>query len=162
MTKSFFRNCVMAVLGLAAVQMTLAAQERGTLEGDWDVSVTVTNCQTGAPIRVVRSIQAYHHDGSFTETANSASRGISEGVWSPAGGQNYVARYWFFRYKADGTFASFASAHNTVSLGTDGHFTATGTIQDYDANGNLLSTGCVVQTAYLLATRKPTSRTSRE
>lgn len=151
MKSNFFRNSVLAVVGIVAVQMVLPAQERGTLEGDWDVSVTVTNCQTGAPIRMVRAIQAYHHDGSFTETANSASRGISEGVWSTAGDHNYVARYWFFRYKADGTFASFASARNSVKLGSDGHFTAKGSIQDFDANGNLISTGCVVQTAYQLA-----------
>ena len=151
MTKSFFRNCMMVVLGVATAQMSLLAQGRGSLEGVWDVSVTVTNCQTGAPIRVVRSLQAIHHDGSLTETANSASRGISEGVWSATGDHTYVTRYWFFRYKADGTFASFASANNTITLGSDGHFTASGTVQDFDATGNLLSTGCVVHTAYQLA-----------
>jgi len=37
---------------------------------------------------------------------------------------------------------------NTITLSTDGsQFSVTATIQDYDANNNLISTGCVTQTA---------------
>jgi hypothetical protein len=45
----------------------------------------------------------------------------------------------------------FANGTDTITLGDDGHFTSTGTILDFDANGNLISTGCVVHTAYRLA-----------
>jgi hypothetical protein len=86
----------------------------------------------------------------MTETANTASRGISEGAWQHAGGQKFVATYWFFRYKTDGTFASFAKAVDNINLVSDGKLTSTGLIKDYDANGNLLSTGCFVHTAYRL------------
>lgn len=150
MKTSMFRICTILAIGLAASMPALQAQQNN-LEGLWNVSVTVTNCQTGALIRTVDSLQTFHHDGTVIETANTASRGMSEGVWSPAGAHTYDAKYWFFRYTATGTFASIAKVTDTITLGSDGHFTSTGTVLDYDANGNLLTTGCFVHTAYRLA-----------
>lgn len=148
MTRSMFRICSILALGFAASQMSLQAQASGRLQGVWDVSVTVTNCQTGAPIRVVRSLQMFRYDGTFVETANTASRGISEGIWRPTGGQTYGASYWFFRYKPDGTFASIAEAADLITLSQDpGQFTASGKIEDFDANGVLISVGCFTHTA---------------
>ena len=149
MKTSMFRICSILAISIATSMQTLHAQQN-TLEGVWSVSVTVTNCQTGAIIRTVQSLQAFHHDGTITETANTAFRGISEGVWAPLGGQMYQDNFWFFRYTSTGTFASFAHGNDTITLASDGHFTSTGTIHDYDANGNLLSSGCVIHTAYRL------------
>jgi len=159
MTKSIFRICMILALGLAASQMTLSAQERHSLTGVWDVTVVVTNCQTGAPIRTVRSVQGFSPDGSFTETANTSLRGSSVGVWhhvdqhwNQAGERIYSANYWFFRYNADGTFASIAQAVDMVELSEDGsQFNASGTIQDFNANNVLLSTGCFTHTAKRLS-----------
>lgn len=150
MKTSMFRICAILALGMVASLQTLHAQQH-TMEGVWNVSVTVTNCQTGAIIRTVDSLQAFHHDGTITETANTASRGISEGVWKPVGEQMYKDSFWFYRYTSTGTFASLAHGFDTITLGSDGHFTSTGTVQDFDANGNLISTGCVIHTAYRLA-----------
>lgn len=151
MKTSWFRICAILALGLATCQMTLHAQEASGLLGTWNVAVTVVNCQTNAPIRTVHSLQMFGLDGSFTETANTASRGISEGVWSNAGGQTYAALYWFYRYNPDGTFASLAKATDKIVLGKDGHFTASGVIQDYDASGQLISVGCFTHAAIRLA-----------
>jgi len=116
--------------------------------GVWDVAVTVVNCQTGALIRNVHSVQMYQPDGAFSETTSTGSRGSSVGYWYRQEGQTYGASYFFFRYNADGSFASFAKAANTITLSPDGsQFSVTATIQDYDANKNLLSSGCVTQTA---------------
>lgn len=148
-----FRICTILALGFAASQIKLQAQERSRLQGVWDVSVTVTDCQTGGPIRTVRSLQMFRRDGTFIETANTASRGISEGIWRPTGGQTYDASYYFFRYKADGTFASIAQAADMITLGQDaGQFTASGKIEDFDANGALISVGCFAHTAKRLIT----------
>jgi hypothetical protein len=90
----------------------------------------------------------FHSDGAFSETTNTGTRGSSIGYWYRQEGQLYGANYFFFRYNPDGSFASFARAVNTITLGSEGsQFTVTATIQDYDANNNLLSTGCVTQTA---------------
>ena len=118
------------------------------ITGVWNVAVTVVNCQTGALIRNVSSVQMYQPDGAFSETTSIGTRGSSMGYWYRQEGQIYGANYFFFRYNADGSFASFAKAVNTITLSPDGsQFSVTATIQDYDANNNLLSTGCVTQTA---------------
>lgn len=148
--KSLFRICTMLALGLAASSAMLPAQEGSGLLGVWNITVKVVDCTTGAPIRTVHALQMYSLGGSFTETAGTASRGISEGVWSNSGGQNYTAHYWFYRYNPDGTFASFAHATNEVTLGDDGTFTAVGIIQDSWATG-ANTIGCVTQTATRLA-----------
>ena len=147
MKTRMFRICAISAIGLAALLPTLQAQERGALDGVWVVNVTVTNCQTGALIRTVGSLQAFHRDGSVVETANTASRGISEGTWHPAGGHMYDATYWFFRYTATGTFASIAKVTDKITLRSDGKFTSVGTVEDFDANGNSISIGCFVHSA---------------
>jgi hypothetical protein len=143
-----FRICTIVAFSLAASQTILPAQERSGLEGVWDVTVTVTDCQ-GHPVRTVRSLQMFRRDGSAIETANTAMRGISEGTWSRAGWQTYDASYWFFRYTLPaGTFASFAQVKDVITLGPDpNQFTSSGTVQDFDANGNPISTGCFTHAA---------------
>ena len=116
--------------------------------GVWNVAVTVVDCTTGALIRKVQSVQMYHPDGAFTETTNTGTRGSSIGYWYQEEGQIYGASYFFFRYNPDGSFLSFAKAANAITLSADNsQFTVSATIKDYDANNNLLSTGCVSQTA---------------
>ena len=150
MKTTMFRICSILAIGLASFQTAQAQQH--TLEGVWNVSVSVTDCNTGAVIRTVHSLQAYHHDGTLTETANSSSRGISEGTWKVTGnGQTYQDNFYFYRYTSTGFFASLAHGVNTITLSSDGsQYTSIGNIYDFDANGNLLSTGCVVHTAYRL------------
>jgi len=151
MAHRMYRTCILMLLGFAASQTFLPAQERNGLEGVWSVSVTVTDCQTGAPIRTVASLQQFRPDGSMVETANTASRGISEGVWGYAGHRTVAAQYWFYRYNADGSFASRASITDKIVLGSEGQFTSSGMVLDYDASGNLLDTGCFTHTARRLA-----------
>ena len=148
MTKSIFRICGVLALAAAASPAILSAEGTRGIVGIWDVSVTVKDCHTGAPIRTVRSLQMFNQDGTISETANTFLRGSSVGVWAHAGGQMFGATFWFFRYKPDGTFASIAKALDMVVLGQDGsQFTASGTIQDFDANNVLLTTGCFTHAA---------------
>jgi len=151
MTQRFFRTSILAVLAFAASHTILSAQERKGIEGIWSVSVTVVNCQTAAPIRTVASLQQFRSGGTMVETANTASRGISEGVWNDVGDDTISASYWFYRYNPDGTFASRATVTDKIDLGAPGHFTSIGVVTDYDANGNLLTTGCFTHTANRLA-----------
>jgi hypothetical protein len=116
--------------------------------GVWDVAVTVVDCQTGALIRNVHSVLMYQPDGGSSETASTGTRGSGIGYWYKEAGQVYGASNFFFRYNPDGSFASFAKGASAITLSPDNsQFSATGTAKDYDANNNLLSTGCVTQTA---------------
>jgi len=148
MTKMMFRVFATIAIALAGSQTLMLAQGNHNPEGTWDVSVAVVDCQSGAPVRTVRSLQMFSHDGSFTETANTFLRGSSLGSWDHAHQNVYTASYYFFRYNADGTFKSIAEALDKVELSGDGsHFTATGTITDYDATGNQISVGCFTHAA---------------
>jgi hypothetical protein len=153
MTKRMFRVCAMITMAVAGCQSMLLAQDNHSMEGTWDLGVTVVNCQSGALIRDVRALQMFSHDGSFSETANTYLRGSSLGKWDHVSKNVYISTYWFFRYNADGSFKSIAEALNKEELSSDGsHFNGTGTITDYDAAGNLISTGCVTHAARRLAT----------
>jgi hypothetical protein len=145
-------SAIAAAVGSAQVNETQANARRVgdgvAIVGIWDVAVTVVNCQTGVVLRNVRSVQMYQADGAFSETTSLGTRGGSIGSWVHQQGQNYSANYFFFRYNPDGSFASIAKAANTITVSPDSNeFSVTAMIQDYDANNNLLSTGCVTQTA---------------
>jgi hypothetical protein len=56
--------------------------EGAPIVGVWDVAVTVVNCQTGAIIRKVHSVQMFQPDGAFSEIASIGTRGSSIGYWS--------------------------------------------------------------------------------
>jgi len=154
MRTNILRICAMA-LALVSSQLVFAHDDR-SIEGVWDVRVTVTDCQTGAIIRTVRSIQGFSQHGVFTETANTFLRGSSVGAWNHDSARGFSATYWFFRYKPDGTFSSIAQALDKIQLSDDGkQFAASGTIQDFDANNTLISTGCFVHAATRLSKPAP-------
>ena len=148
MTKTMFRVLAAIAIALTGSQTLLFAQGNHGPEGTWDINVTVVNCQTGALIRTIRSLQMFRPDGSVTDTANTFLRGSGLGSWAQADANKYVASFWFFRYNPDGTFKSIAAGLNKYELSGDGsHFTASGTVTDYDATGNVISVGCVTQAA---------------
>jgi len=152
MTKMMFRVLAAIAIAFTGSQTLLLAQGNHSIEGTWNLNVTVVNCQSGALIRTVNSLQMFSHDGSFTETANTYLRGSSLGKWDHAEGNMYISTYWFYRYNADGTFKSIAEGVNKEELSGDGtHFTASGIITDYDATGNVISVGCVTHAARRLA-----------
>ena len=155
MTKKMI--CTFAMLALALVgARSMSAQNPNSVVGTWQVSVTVVNCSTGAVIRNVTSLQNFSADGSITETAFTAARGPSVGRWSHTGGKNFNDAFWFYRYTPTGTFASLAQGNDAITLSTDGQtFTSTGTVQDFDASGNLISTGCVTHAAARLTPTSP-------
>jgi len=139
MTSTIFRICILAV-ALASLPGILPAQDARGLEGVWDVTVTVKDCKTGAQLNTLRALQSFGRDGSFSETTFTGTRGPSMGSWS-ANGQNANAQYWFFRYKADGSFAALAKVSDTVTVKGE-QFSASGTVQDYDSRGGLSAGAC--------------------
>jgi len=157
MTKKTMWTFAILALALMGAQ-TMSAQSANSVEGTWAVAVTVVDCTTGVLIRNVRTLQMFSHDGSFTETAFTASRGISVGKWARTGGKTFGATFWFFRYTPTGTFASLAQGLDSITLGANGStFTSAGTVQDFDANNNLISTACVTHSAARL-TPMPTNK----
>jgi hypothetical protein len=149
MNKHILRSCmIVALLALTATQPMASAQAAPRLEGAWKVSVTVLDCATGDVIRTPRALNLFGRDGSVTETADNALRGPSVGQWRHLQANNYTSTFWFFRRNPDGTFAATVKVTRTIELGDDGnHFVSTGTVEDFNADGVMISSACATETA---------------
>jgi hypothetical protein len=129
------------------------ASGAGKIEGAWNVNVTVRNCMTGQPVATVYRMLTFAEDGVIQEFAaffnplTPALRGPGQGVWSHLTNGNYSYDVQFFRLNADFTLAGWNRERREVVVDVSGTtFTATGTAQIFDVNGNLLATGCATET----------------
>jgi hypothetical protein len=149
MTKHILRSCIIvALLALTAMQPMASTHEAPRLEGVWKVSVTVRDCATGDVIRTPRALNLFMHDGSVTETADNPLRSSSVGQWRHLQGNSYTSTFWFFRRNPDGTFAATVKVTRTIELSDDGdHFVSTGTVEDFNADGVVISSACSTETA---------------
>lgn len=147
--RSILRTCAISVLCAAAATTVVAAQDESRgLEGVWNVSVSVLDCETGAVIRQAHAITMFIHGGSMTQIAANLLRSSAEGTWTHAPEHTFTESFWFFRFNPDGSLASTANATHTIQLSPDGtKFTSTGVVRDFDANNLLISTGCATKTA---------------
>jgi hypothetical protein len=140
--------CMMLGLALAAPQARASDEEHPRINGAWNVAVTVRSCETGEVIRNVRAVNLYVHDGSLLETSSNSRRSSSVGTWRRLRDDTYTAMFEFFRYNADGSFATWARVRRTIELSEDGtQFVSTGTVEDFDAQNVRVSVGCTTETA---------------
>jgi hypothetical protein len=141
-------TCMMLAVGLAATQATVSAEQPSRLNGLWNVTVTIRNCETGEVIRNVRALNLYVHDGSMSETSSNSQRSNSLGIWRHFRDNTYTSMFEFFRYNPDGTFASTARVIRTIELGHDGTtFRSAGTVEDFNAQNVSVSVACSTETA---------------
>jgi hypothetical protein len=142
------RICMILALGLVGTEAIAADEHAPRLLGVWNVSVAVRNCETGAIIRNLRALNLFVRDGSMSETSTNILRGPSVGEWQHVEGDTYASMFEFFRFNADGTFASTARVIRTIELSKDGtEFTSTGTVEDFNADNVRISVGCSTETA---------------
>ena len=150
--KTAVRGALAALLALTFTP--LLASDAGKIEGAWNSDVTVRNCTTGEPVATVYRMITFAKDGTIQEFAaffnplNPALRGPGQGVWTHSTSRNYSYDVQFFRLNADFTLAGWNREHREIVLDVSGTtFTATGTAQIFDVNGNLLFTACATDTA---------------
>jgi hypothetical protein len=68
---------------------------------------------------------------------------IAFGRWQYLGRRRYIDVERFFRYNPDGSFAGVQRITRNITLSRDGdHFTGTISVEIFDANDNLIGTGC--------------------
>jgi hypothetical protein len=149
MSNYILRSCmIIALLALTATQPMASTHEARHLEGVWKVSVTIRDCVTGDTIRTPRALNLFMHDGSVIETADNPLRSPSVGQWRHLQGNSYTSTFWFFRRNPNGTFASTTKVTRTIDLSDDGnHFVSTGTVEDFNADGVMISSACSTETA---------------
>ncbi|MBA3715954.1 MAG: hypothetical protein H0W76_26485 [Pyrinomonadaceae bacterium] len=126
-----------------------SAQAR-RLEGTWLTQITIRNCRTGDPIGNIQSLITYVRGGTVVETSNGASpafRSTGQGVWRHNGGRRYAAKFMFFRFNPDGSFAGTSKIMQDIKLSRDGdELNITLTLEVLDANNNVIATVCATAT----------------
>jgi hypothetical protein len=119
--------------------------------GTWDIKVTLRNCQTGASARTLRAINTFGCGGVLIETGGrgaTAHSQLGQGMWQHLGGHYYRAVLQFFRFNRDGSLAGTQRVTRHIELSDDGNeFTATASVEDFDANNNITRTNCATEKA---------------
>jgi hypothetical protein len=118
-----------------------------TLHGTWRVTRTVVDCITGQDIFSFPAIETFNQGGTYTgygvPPGGDPGQGTEYGVWQrEPGNHNYSVRVVFYSYTAEGDFDGRGEATEAIQLTTADSFTSTNTVQFFDADGNLLFSGC--------------------
>jgi hypothetical protein len=143
--KTQLLKTIMAPLVVACALVTMvaptAAGQRtvgGKLEGAWNVTVNV--CNNGPTLT---RLNTFMFGGTMQEYAAFVSpplvspRGPGHGVWEHLTDGHYSYTVKFFVFNADGTLAGWRIEMRDVVVDVSGSsYTATGTSQLYDINGN--------------------------
>ena len=154
------KQIAVIVLALTATTSPVWSQDRQalqsptahTLQGTWRVTRHGVDCITGQDILSFPAITTYNQGGTSTgyevPPGGDPGQGTEYGVWQrEPGNHNYSNRAVSYGYTAEGVFAFRAEATEAIQLTTVDSFTGTGTVQIFDADGNLIATICARSTA---------------
>ncbi len=114
--------------------------------------VTPVNCETGdALVPAFPGLFTFHKGGTMSEYGISPAIGQTPALRSPGHGvwkreqdaQHYSFEFIFYRYDASGVFVGHQKITAALLLGASGNeLTTRSTIKVFDANNNLIATGC--------------------
>ena len=122
------------------------------IEGVWDVTVVIRDCQTGGALRTVRARNMFIRGGTLSELGaqtNPMLRGLGLGTWRYVGEDQYTAVFRFTRFNPDGTFSAVQKVTRTITLSQDSSmFAAAAVVELFDLDGNPTALpGCATETA---------------
>ena len=121
-----------------------------TIRGVWRTMVTPVDCVTGNPLAPpFPGLFTFNQGGTMSDYGISpgqaqtpALRSPGHGLWHHEGG-NFSFTFIFYRYDSTGLFIGSQQITAALVLGASGNdFTTSSTIEIFDANGNLIGTGC--------------------
>ena len=128
--------------------------ERETLEGKlvgaWDVTVNIcNNGPTGTRLNTFMFGGTMQEFAALVSPPVPVRRGPGHGVWEHLGDGHYSYTVKFFVLNADSTLAGWRVETRDVTVDVSGSsYTATGTSQLYDINGNPVGPPvCATETA---------------
>ena len=165
MKNTFLKTTVGTFLALlmlfGAAQIFVSGQEseQGNLQeeqaerssqdivGAWRTAVTPRNCQTGLPVAPVgRGLFTFHEGGTLSEfnLGPGQNRSPGHGVWEDRRGRrNFSGVFVINRYDATGVFIGTQKVRAAWELSMSGDgYTTTAATEIFDANDNLIATGC--------------------
>ncbi len=130
------------------LQEEQAERARPSIEGAWRTAVTLRNCQTGLPVGGVgRGLITFHEGGTLSEfnLGPGQNRSPGHGVWEQQMHHrgNFSGVFVLNRYDATGVFIGTQKVRAAWELSTSGNgFTSNASFEIFDANDNLIGTGC--------------------
>ena len=141
---------VTAALSFASAQTADENQSSGPhLRGVWRTMVTPIDCVTGGELAPpFPGLFTFNKGGTMSEYGISppgtpALRSPGHGTWQHEQGPNYSFTFIFYRYDTTGLFVGSQKITAALVLGASGNdFTTSSTIEIFDADGNLIGTGC--------------------
>ena len=141
-----------AMLALTATPVSALAQDteiERSIEGSWTNQITPRDCQSGAPLLpfTIPGLLTFHKGGTTSETAVSpggpASRSPGHGIWSRRNGTSFGGSFVFMTFSPNGTFTGMTKVTQNLQLNATGDgFYDRATVEIFDANGNVIATGC--------------------
>jgi hypothetical protein len=156
--KKIFGNLVCAAVVVtvsifaAGACMAQNSMGGGRLAGVWDATVTLRNCETGAPIRTFASIANFDKDGTSLGSTSGVPQSLrtpEHGVWAHISGNTYRFKFKSFNFApADitnpiGVAVSYGIVTHDIELDESGDtYTSAGIARFYLLNGTQVGQGC--------------------
>ena len=156
-SKLISSSVLLAIAALTALSFASAraAEENPSsnpiIGGVWKTMVTPVDCVTGNPLAPpFNGLFTFNKGGTMSEYGISplvmqtpALRSPGHGTWQREGGLNYSFKFILYRYDLTGLFIGSQKITAALVLGASGNdFTTSSAIEIFDANGNLIGTGC--------------------
>lgn len=124
-----------------------------SLEGAWDVTVTIRNCADGTEVRSLPRLITFFQGGTVQETAAGgtqaapAPRTPGHGIWESLGGRSFRYTIKFLRLDANGGPAGYLRETRSVDVDETGNnFAATGVATIFLPNGVQIGPICATET----------------
>lgn len=126
-----------------------AAATPDPIEGFWQSSVSLKNCDSGAALGGFRGLTIFNAGGTTNADNNqpAPTKGTAVGTWKKIASGSYTADFRFWRYGPDGLSTGQQRLTRTITLAADGKsLTSTIVTQSLDAADNVVQTACGTET----------------
>lgn len=123
--------------------------EPDPIQGLWQSSVTLSNCDSGAALGSFRGLTSFSQGGTAIADNNqpSPTKGPAMGYWTRNATGAYTVTLRFWRYAADGTPSGQQRLTRTVTLAADGKtLTSTIVTQALDTSDAVVQQACGAET----------------
>ncbi len=140
-------SSVILVSGPEAGAQSSSSPNSKNLVGVWQVVRHGVDCSSGTDLNSFPALMSFHRDGIISSQAvppgSTNAYGAEDfGVWQNLGNRNYSFHFISYGYDDSGVFAGSLQATGSLQLTSPNSFSYTATLDFYDANGNLLFSGC--------------------
>jgi hypothetical protein len=129
----------------AAAPVHAPSSANRDLIGTWEVQVSIRDCVSQEVVRTFPSLLTFGAHGTLIETTAAGSpavRGPGHGNWQMIANDTYFAIFKAFRFNSNGDWIGGLTVTQVITLEKTGIWTASGSTEFTDTEGNVVNTGC--------------------